>query len=101
MLHENKSIIAKEGRESYSPQVVRKLYQEGDKIMLLSTGEVFTVLADLTENSVPGIFVKEKVLPAMCHTQVRPAGRTRERADASVGITEPENPPPRPATSIL
>jgi hypothetical protein len=81
--------------------VVKKLYQENDKIMLLATGEVFTVLADLTENSVPGIFVKEKVLPAMCHSQVRPAGRTRERADAGAGITEPDSPPPRPENSIL
>ena len=79
----------------------RKLYQENDKIMLLSTGEVFTVLADLSDDSKPGIYVKEKVLSAICHTQVRPAGRTRERVDASVGITGPEEPPPRPATSLL
>jgi hypothetical protein len=81
--------------------VVYKLYQENDKIMLLTTGEVFTVLADLSEDNKPGIFVKEKVLPAICHSQVRPAGRTRERADAGVGITDPEIPPPRPADSLL
>jgi len=81
--------------------VAKKLYQEDDKVMLLATGEVFTVLADLTENSVPGLFVKEKILAPLCHTQVRPAGRTRERADAGAGITEPETPPPRPANSLL
>jgi hypothetical protein len=81
--------------------VVYKLYREDDKIMLLSTGEVFTVLADLSEDSKPGIFVKEKVMAAICHSQVRPAGRTRERADAGVGITDAEIPPPRPDSSLL
>jgi len=81
--------------------VVYKLYREDDKIMLLSTGEVFTVLTDISEDSKPGIFVKEKVLPALCHSQVRPAGRTRERADAGAGITDAEAPPPRPADSLL
>ncbi len=69
--------------------------------MLLATGEVFTVLADLSEGSAPGIFVKEKVIPAISHCEVRPAGRTRERADAGAGITEPDSPPPRPENSIV
>ncbi len=30
-------------------------------------------------------------------SEVRPAGRTRERADAGKGITEPETPPETPS----
>jgi hypothetical protein len=81
--------------------VVRKLYQENDKIMVLATGEVFTVLADLTGEVKPGIYVKEKVMAPLLHCEVRPAGRTRERVDAGTGVTEPENPPPRPDSSII
>ncbi len=69
--------------------------------MLLATGEVFTVLADLTDDSKPGLYIKEKVVGAFSHSEVRPAGRTRERADAGVGITDPEPPAPRPDTSLL
>jgi hypothetical protein len=96
-----KSIIATDSRQSYCLRVGLKLYQENDKIMLLATGEVFTVLADFSESNKPGIFVKEKVIPALDHGEVRPAGRTRERADAGIGIVDPEPAPPRPANSLL
>lgn len=77
-----------------------KPYQENDKIMLLETGEVFTVLAHLTEGKKIGIVVKEKIIAPICPTKVRPAGRTRERQDAGAGITEPDStPPPPPPTT--
>jgi len=78
-----------------------RLYQENDKIMVLATGEVFTVLIDVSEGSKPGIYVKEKALPPFDHDDVRPAGHTRERADAGVGVTDREIPPPRPDNSLL
>jgi len=101
-MRRRKNRLLRNGPEkSYLIQVGKKLYQENDKIMLLATGEVFTVFADLSEDSKPGIFVKEKILPPICPTEVRPAGQTRERFDAGAGITEPETPPPRPESSIL
>ncbi len=87
--------------KSYFAQVGNKPYQENDKIMLLATGEVFTVLADLTKDSKPGIFVKERILAPISYSEVRPAGRTRQRIEAGAGVTEPESPPPRPTDSIL
>ena len=63
--------------------------------MLKETGEVLTVLEDLSNNTEPGIVVKEKKL-RFNHAEVRPAGRTRQRREAAtaIGITEPEAPPP-------
>jgi len=69
--------------------------------MILATGEVFTVFVDVSDSGKPGIYVKEKVLPPFDHDDVRPAGRTRERADAGAGITDREMPPPRPDNSLL
>jgi hypothetical protein len=54
------------------------MYYENDKIMLLQTGEVLTVIME-----------------------VRAAGHTRQRADAAVGIVPPDPLPPPPAESIL
>jgi hypothetical protein len=79
-------------------RVADKLYQENDKIMLLTTGEVFTVLIEITDEPKSGIFVKEKILAPIKRSEVRPAGRTRERQEAGMGITEPDSsPPPLPA----
>ena len=79
----------------------RKLYKEDDKIMVLKTGEVFTVLADISEQGEPGIVVKDESCPLLWHSEVRPAGRTRERADAGKGITEPDTPPPPPGNRVV
>jgi len=81
--------------------VKRKLYKEDDKIMVLKTGEVFTVLADISEQGEPGIVVKDESCPLLWHSEVRPAGRTRERADAGKGITEPDTPPPPPGNRVV
>jgi hypothetical protein len=71
------------------------LYKKHDKIMLKDTGEVLTVLEDLSDKTEPGIVVKEKS-ELFKHSEVRPAGRTRQRRDAAIGITEPEPPVPLP-----
>jgi hypothetical protein len=67
-----------------------KLYKAGDKVMLKETGEVLTVLDDLSYYKEPGILVEEKVGRMFLHSEVRPAGHTRQRRDAGIGITEPE-----------
>jgi hypothetical protein len=74
-----------------------RLYKRLDKIMLKDTGEVLTVLQDLSNKEKRGIVVREKPERFM-HSQVRPAGRTRQQreAAAAIGVTEPEPPPPPP-----
>ncbi len=70
--------------------------------MLLTTGEVLTVLDDFSKDmDEPGIIVKGEVRALLRHTEVRPAGSTRERFDAGKGITEPEAPPPPPKSSSI
>jgi hypothetical protein len=76
------------------------LYSEHDKVMYLKTGHVFTVHADLSNHLDPGIIVKEKVGRLLRRGEVRPAGKTRERFEASRGIEPPDAPPERPR-SIL
>ena len=71
-----------------------KMYREDDKIMLLATGEVLTVIADLSEFFERGIVVKENIGRQLMHSEVRPAGQTREREEARKGITEPDPFPP-------
>ena len=73
-----------------------KLYKKHDKIMLKDTGEVLTVLEDLSTHMEPGIIVQEKIGCMLLHCEVRAAGRTRQRLEAGIGITEPEPPPPLP-----
>ena len=73
-----------------------KLYKKHDKIMIKDTGEVLTVLEDLSNHMEPGIIVQEKIGRLLLHCDVRPAGHTRQRLEAAVGITEPEPPPPPP-----
>ncbi len=78
-----------------------KLYQENDKVMLLDTGEVLTVVADFSEHLERGIIVQENILQPLKRCEVRPAGATRERFEASSGISAPDSPAPRPANSLF
>jgi hypothetical protein len=71
-------------------------YRENDKIMLMDTGEVFTVHEDLSEFIEPGIIVKEKIGRLLHQCDVRAAGHTRERYESARGITAPDAPPPLP-----
>ena len=72
------------------------MYRENDKIMLLETGEVLTVIIDFTNEMERGIIVKEKIGRNLMASEVRPAGHTRQRADASVGVVAPDPFPPPP-----
>ena len=75
-------------------------YQHNDKIMLLETGEVLTVVTDMSAELERGIVVRENFGRNLSHAEVRPAGRTRQRWDAAQGITPPEPPPPRPEAHL-
>jgi len=77
------------------------MYYEDDKIMLLATGEVLTVIMDFSDELERGIVVKENIGRNLMTSEVRPAGHTRQRADASIGIIPPDPVPPPPAESIL
>ena len=72
------------------------LYRENDKIMILETGEVVTVVADFSEHLERGLIVKENIGRNLSSSEVRPAGRTRERTDAGRGVVAPEPFPPPP-----
>lgn len=77
-------------------------YKRHDKIMLLTTGEVLTVVDDFSKDpNDPGIIVKGIIRPLLSHAEVRPAGQTRERYDAGKGITAPEAPPPPPPSNSI
>jgi hypothetical protein len=78
------------------------MYQENDKIMLLETGEVLTVIMDFSDEMECGIVVKESIGRNLSAAEVRPAGHTRQRADAGQGVVPPDPPPPAPrAEDIL
>ncbi len=64
--------------------------------MILATGEVLTVIADFSDHLERGIIVKENIGRNLMASEVRPAGHTRERADAGAGIQVPEPFPPPP-----
>lgn len=70
------------------------MYRENDKVMILATGEVLTVIADFSDQMERGIIVKETIGRNLMASEVRPAGHTRERADAGRGIVEPDPIPP-------
>ena len=72
------------------------MYRENDKIMLLETGEVLTVLIDFSDQMERGIVVKEKIGRNLMASEVRPAGHTRQRADAGRGVVPPDPLPPPP-----
>ena len=73
-----------------------KPYSQYDKIVLKDTGEVLTVLEDLGYYEAPAITVYEDIGRRIMRWEVHPAGNTRQRRDAAIGITEPEPPPPPP-----
>lgn len=84
---------------NYSPGrwlIQMDMYSENDKIMILETGEVLTVIADLSDRLDRGIIVRENIGRNLSTTEVRPAGRTRERAEAAIGVIPPDPPPPVP-----
>jgi hypothetical protein len=72
------------------------MYRENDKIMLLETGEVLTVIMDFSNELERGIVVKENIGRNLMASEVRPAGHTRQRADAARGIVPPDPLPPPP-----
>jgi len=77
------------------------MYRENDKIMLLETGEVLTVIIDLSNEMERGIVVKEKIGRNLMVSEVRPAGHTRERVDASQGVVPPDPFPPASVEDIF
>ncbi len=62
--------------------LARPLYQRDDKVVLIETGEVLTVLEDLSDRQL-GLIVKEKSDYIIMSCDVRPAGQTRERLEAA------------------
>jgi hypothetical protein len=70
------------------------MYQENDKVMLLETGEVLTVIMDFSDELECGIVVKENIGRNLSTCEVRPAGHTRQRVEAGRGIEVPEPFPP-------
>jgi hypothetical protein len=78
------------------PTDMTAMYRENDKIMLLETGEVLTVIIDFSDEMECGIVVKEKIGRNLKASEVRPAGHTRQRADAGRGVVPPDPPPPPP-----
>jgi hypothetical protein len=72
------------------------MYRENDKVMLLETGEVLTVIMDFSDQLERGIVVQEKIGRNLRASEVRPAGHTRQRIDASQGIVPPDPFPPPP-----
>ncbi len=77
------------------------MYYENDKVMLLQTGEVLTVIMDFSDELERGIVVKENIGRNLMASEVRPAGHTRQRADAAIGVVPPDPFPPPPAEGIL
>jgi hypothetical protein len=72
------------------------MYRENDKVMVLETGEVLTVILDFSDEMEKGIVVKENFGRNLCSSEVRAAGHTRQRAEAALGIIAPDvfRPPP-------
>ena len=48
------------------------MYRENDKVMILETGEVLTVIADLSDQMERGIVVKENIGRNLMPSEVRP-----------------------------
>lgn len=76
------------------------MYRENDKIMLLETGEVLTVIIDFTNEMRRGIVVKENIGRNLMASEVRPAGHTRQRVEAGQGVVAPEPFPPPPLEDL-
>jgi hypothetical protein len=77
------------------------IYRENDKIMLLTSGEVLTVIVDFSDELERGIVVEENIGRNLMSSEVRPAGHTRQRVEAGRGVIPPDPFPPPPADSIL
>ena len=77
------------------------MYQENDKVMLLATGEVLTVIVDFSDELERGIVVKENIGRNLMASEVRPAGHTRQRVEAGRGVIPPDPFPPPPFEGIL
>jgi hypothetical protein len=77
------------------------MYRENDKVMIVETGEVVTVILDFSDEMEHGIVVKEKIGRNLAASEVRPAGHTRQRADASRGIVAPDPFPPASIRDFL
>jgi len=77
------------------------MYRENDKVMLLATGEVLTVIMDFSHDLERGIVVRENVGRNLMRSEVRPAGHTRQRVDAGRGVVPPDPIPPRPVESLV
>jgi hypothetical protein len=78
------------------PEKSTDMYRENDKIMVLATGEVLTVIMDFSDKMERGIVVKENIGRNLMASEVRPAGHTRQRADAGRGVVAPDALPPSP-----
>jgi hypothetical protein len=72
-------------------------YKENDKVMIVETGEVVTVILDFSDELEYGIIVKESIGRNLAASEVRPAGHTRQRIDAGAGIVAPD---PFPSQSV-
>jgi hypothetical protein len=72
------------------------MYKQNDKVMILATGEVLTVIMDLSNEMDRGIVVRENIGRNLRPAEVRPAGKTRERLEAARGIVPPDPAPPVP-----
>jgi len=77
------------------------MYYENDKIMLLATGEVLTVIMDFSDELERGIVVKENIGRNLMTSEVRPAGHTRQRVEAGQGVVPPDPFPPPPVESFF
>jgi hypothetical protein len=77
------------------------MYYENDKIMLLATGEVLTVIMDFSDELERGIVVKENIGRNLMTSEVRPAGHTRQRVEAGHGVVPPDPFPPPPVESFF
>jgi hypothetical protein len=72
------------------------MYKQNDKVMVLETGEVLTVIMDMSNEMERGIVVRENIGRNLATNEVRPAGRTRQRLEAARGIVPPDPAPPVP-----
>ena len=72
------------------------MYKQNDKVMVLETGEVLTVIVDMSDEMDRGIVVRESIGRNLSHDEVRPADKTRERLEAARGIVPPDPAPPVP-----
>ena len=57
--------------------IIGSMYSQNDKIMLLATGEVLTVIRDFSDELERGIVVRENIGRNLMTSEVRPAGHTR------------------------